>query len=46
VNETILLAPATIQKRDGRVVSFDVERIEGALTKCFAAFDREPAAAR
>lgn len=43
MNETILLAPATIQKRDGRVVSFDVERIEGALTKCFAAFDREPA---
>lgn len=38
-----MVIPSTIIKRDGRVVPFDVERIEGALTKCFAAFDREPA---
>lgn len=41
--EMTVSAPATIQKRDGRVVPFDIERIEGAFTKCFAAFGREPA---
>lgn len=41
--EMTVSAPATIQKRDGRVVPFDIERIEAALTKCFAAFGREPA---
>ena len=34
--------PTTIIKRDGRVVSFDIERIEHALTKCFASLSRTP----
>jgi ribonucleoside-triphosphate reductase len=41
--EVEVVPPVTIQKRDGRVVPFDVERIADALTKCFAAFDRTPA---
>ncbi len=32
--------PTTIIKRDGRIVSFDIERIEQALTKCFASLNR------
>ena len=31
-----LLPPSTILKRDGRIVAFDIERIENALTRCFA----------
>jgi ribonucleoside-diphosphate reductase alpha chain len=31
-----------IVKRDGRVVEFDIERIENALTRCFASFNRKP----
>ncbi len=34
--------PTTIVKRDGRVVSFDIERIEHAMTKCFASLSRIP----
>lgn len=34
--------PDTIIKRDGRVVPFDITRIERALTKCFAAVERTP----
>lgn len=34
--------PETIVKRDGRVVPFDITRIEHALTKCFAAVERMP----
>ncbi|MEP7199484.1 MAG: ATP cone domain-containing protein, partial [Chloroflexota bacterium] len=34
--------PSTIVKRDGRVVPFDVERIENAVARCFAAFGRTP----
>ena len=40
--EVEVVLPTSIVKRDGRVVPFDVERIENALTRCFAAFDREP----
>ena len=29
-----LALPTTIVKRDGRVVAFDIERIEKALTRC------------
>src|SRR5215211_3962157 len=43
VMEVEVVPPASIVKRDGRVVPFDVGRIEDALTRCFAAFDREPA---
>jgi ribonucleoside-diphosphate reductase alpha chain len=35
--------PTTIVKRDGRTVPFDVTRIENALLRCFASFQRTPA---
>ena len=35
-------APHTIIKRDGRVVPFDVSRINTALVKCFADLKRSP----
>lgn len=34
--------PSTIVKRDGRVVPFDIGRIEHAITRCFASFSRIP----
>ena len=34
--------PTSIVKRDGRLVDFDIGRIESALTRCFASLDREP----
>jgi ribonucleoside-triphosphate reductase len=34
--------PMLIVKRDGRVVPFDAQRIERALSKCFASIGREP----
>src|ERR687886_1822134 len=34
--------PATIVKRDGRVVGFDPMRIERAISRCFAALGRTP----
>ncbi len=37
-----LTPPSTILKRDGRVVAFDIERIENALTRCFASLNRKP----
>jgi ribonucleoside-diphosphate reductase alpha chain len=37
-----LTPPSTIVKRDGRIVAFDIERIENALTRCFASFNRKP----
>src|SRR3954467_5667086 len=37
-----LLPPSTILKRDGRVVAFDIERIENALTRCFTSHNRKP----
>src|SRR4051794_25531478 len=37
-----LIPPSTILKRDGRVVAFDIERIENALTRCFASLNRKP----
>jgi ribonucleoside-diphosphate reductase alpha chain len=35
-----LTLPTTIVKRDGRVVPFDIGRIENALVRCFASFNR------
>jgi ribonucleotide reductase, class II len=35
--------PTSITKRDGREVPFDIARIENALARCFAGFDRTPA---
>jgi ribonucleoside-triphosphate reductase (thioredoxin) len=37
-----LTPPSTIVKRDGRIVAFDIERIENALTRCFASINRKP----
>jgi ribonucleoside-triphosphate reductase len=37
-----LIPPSTILKRDGRIVAFDIERIENALTRCFASLNRKP----
>lgn len=34
--------PKQIVKRDGRIVTFDITRIENALRKCFASLGREP----
>lgn len=34
--------PVTILKRDGRVMPFEIERIENALARCFASFGRTP----
>jgi ribonucleoside-triphosphate reductase (thioredoxin) len=42
VGDVEVVVPATILKRDGRVVPFDISRIEGALARCFASFDRTP----
>lgn len=38
-----VVMPATIVKRDGRVMPFEIERIEKALARCFASFARTPA---
>jgi ribonucleoside-diphosphate reductase alpha chain len=37
-----IVFPETIVKRDGRVVPFDLGRIEHALARCFDSFDRTP----
>lgn len=34
--------PTTIVKRSGRVVPFEIERIENAMARCFASFGRTP----
>ncbi len=39
-----LSMPTHIVKRGGRVVEFDIELIEKALERCFASFNRTPAA--
>ncbi len=38
----LLKAPAYVTKRDGRVVAFDITRIENALHKCFASLGYKP----
>src|SRR3954451_5610033 len=40
--EVEIVTPTSIVKRDGRVVPFEVGRIEEALSRCFAAFERTP----
>ncbi|NWJ94878.1 MAG: hypothetical protein HXX20_03765 [Chloroflexi bacterium] len=41
-DSTRIVFPGTIVKRDGKVVSFEIERIEKALHRCFASFNRTP----
>ncbi len=43
-SKRVIAPPATIVKRDGRVVPFDTARIETALTRCFASLSQVPAA--
>jgi ribonucleoside-diphosphate reductase alpha chain len=38
----VMAMPANVVKRDGRVVSFDISRIEIALQKCFASVGHKP----
>lgn len=42
IDQAGIEVPSMIVKRDGRVVSFDVERIENAMAKCFATLNRTP----
>ncbi len=37
-----IVMPTSIVKRDGRVMPFEIERIENALARCFASFGRAP----
>ncbi|HMP39992.1 MAG TPA: ATP cone domain-containing protein [Roseiflexaceae bacterium] len=37
-----VIVPTLIIKRDGRVMPFDVQRIEHAMARCFASFGRTP----
>src|SRR5689334_5573676 len=37
-----VVPPTNVVKRDGRIAPFDVSRIENALSRCFAGFDRTP----
>jgi intein/homing endonuclease len=41
-DHTGIAIPSTIVKRDGRVVPFDIGRIENAMMRCFASFGRTP----
>jgi ATP cone domain-containing protein/ribonucleotide reductase-like protein len=38
----LVTLPTTITKRDGRVVAFDIGRIENAMAKCFASLGKKP----
>jgi ribonucleotide reductase alpha subunit len=42
VDRAGMKVPDVIFKRDGRIVPFDIGRIERALTRCFASFERTP----
>lgn len=42
VDQAGIEVPATIVKRDGRIVPFDIGRIESAMARCFASFGRTP----
>jgi ribonucleoside-diphosphate reductase alpha chain len=44
VLEAGLALPIDIVKRDGRVVAFDISRIENAMARCFASIGRTPQA--
>lgn len=42
VNRAGIVVPKTIVKRDGRIVPFDVGRIERAMERCFATLGKTP----
>ncbi|MDM8519169.1 ATP cone domain-containing protein [Anaerolineales bacterium HSG6] len=39
--EVEITPPKTIVKRDGRIVPFDISRIENAISRCFAGLNRQ-----
>jgi len=43
INSMLMVSmPTTIVKRDGRIVPFDIERIENAMARCFPSAHRTP----
>ncbi len=40
--QEVIVVPSTIVKRDGRVVPFNIERIENALRRCFETIGKTP----
>ncbi len=42
VDQAGMTVPSTIVKRDGRIVPFDIGRIESAMSRCFASLRRTP----
>ena len=40
--QEFIVVPSTVVKRDGRVVPFNIERIENALRKCFETIGKTP----
>lgn len=40
--QEIIVVPNTVVKRDGRVVPFNIERIENALRRCFETIGKSP----
>ncbi|MFV9505082.1 MAG: ATP cone domain-containing protein [Oscillochloridaceae bacterium umkhey_bin13] len=42
LDDLSVVVPTEIVKRDGRVVTFDAERITNALRKCFVSLERAP----
>lgn len=42
VDQAGMTVPSMIVKRDGRIVPFDIGRIENAMSRCFASFQRTP----
>ncbi len=40
--QEVVVVPSTVVKRDGRVVPFNIERIENALRRCFETIGKTP----
>ena len=40
--QEVIVVPSTVVKRDGRVVPFNIERIENALRRCFDTIGKTP----
>lgn len=42
MSQSGLIVPSKIVKRDGRIVDFDIAKIENAINKCFTGLNRTP----
>ena len=42
-SQEVIVVPSTVVKRDGRIVPFNIERIENALRRCFETIGKSPA---